>query len=129
MAAIAGVDAHEKDEVGVFGGFGGVGEGSGGVEHDTRATSAMADGLKCAVEVRAYFGVNGNPVGSGVGELRDVVVGIGDHKVHVKGQCGCGADGWHQADAERDRRNKVSVHYINVQDVCSTCFALSDLTG
>lgn len=129
MAAIAGVDAHEEDEVGVFGGFGSVGEGSGGVEHDTGATSALADGLERAVEVRAYFGVNGNPVGSGVGKLRDVVVGVGDHEVYVKGQCGCGANCRHEADAERDGRDKVSVHDVDMQNVCSGCFALGDLTG
>ncbi len=71
------------------------------------------------MDMRGRFGVEGDRVGAGPGELIELAVGLLDHQVDVQHTAAVvdqigdrGGDQW----TDRDRRNEGSVHHVEVDD-------------
>ena len=77
----------------------------------------------------ACFLMDGNPVGPGVGEVGNVLVGILNHQVAVENGGGGLAERLHDGRAERDVGHEVAVHDIDVDDRASTSDGTLHLIG
>lgn len=58
--------------------------GVDGLSEYARFFSERANCLQRPVEVRPGFGVNGDDVGTGGGEVREIGIGGSDHQMHVE---------------------------------------------
>jgi len=117
LSAKAGIHGHDQDVVddvedfleGVY--------GCSGVDYHGRLASVRTDEMKRAIEVDAGFLMHGNPVGAGLGEGFDEVIGIFDHQVAVERDV---ADGFTQRGdyrrADGDVGDEVAVHDVDVKD-------------
>src|SRR4051812_9459705 len=77
------------------------------------------DQLDRAMKMDASFLVNRDPVRASIGERRDVKIRILDHQVAVDRDVHRLAKAFEHGRANGDVRDKVSVHYIEVQESSS----------
>mmetsp|Transcript_2000 Transcript_2000/g.9027 ORF Transcript_2000/g.9027 Transcript_2000/m.9027 type:complete len:298 (-) Transcript_2000:14-907(-) len=116
LAAEAGVDGHDQDEVDavedVLEAFG----GGSGVEDDARLASEVLDLVDGAVEVDGgrAFRVDGDDVGASLGEVRDAELGLDDHEVAVEHLVGDGAERVDDEGADGDVGDEAAVHDVDV---------------
>ena len=117
LPAVAGVDGHDEYEVDpaqeLAQGLG----GRRGVEGDAGELAGLVGLLDEAVRVGRGLPVEGHDARLRVEVLVDALVGVVDHEVHVERHLRGGGDGAHVDGAERDRRDEVAVHHVDVQVV------------
>jgi hypothetical protein len=133
LAAEAGVDAHQEDEVAELQHVGdrldrGVRVEHGAGEHaPARVVGQAADLLEVAMEVAAGLGVHGDHVGAGAREVGDVALGLLDHEVTVEG---AGSERAQRLDDERadgDVGDEAAVHDVDVDPVGAGAVEGADL--
>ncbi len=73
------------------------------------------DEAQRAVEMGAGLLVDQDVVAAGLDELGSILVGIGDHQVHIELQPGGLAEGLDHRESDTDVGDEVSVHDIDVQ--------------
>ncbi len=92
--------------------------------------AGLPDRVERVVEMRSRLDVHGDVVGARLRELRHLPLGALDHQVHVDDRPGAvhliGQRADHQG-AERDRRDEVPVHHVDVDDARAGRQHLGDL--
>jgi len=116
LAAEAGIHGHDQNVVDDVENFV---EGiywCSGIDDHSRLASVRTDEMERAIEVDAGFLMDGNPVGAGLGEGFDEVVGIFDHQVAVEWDV---ADGFAQRGdyrrADSDVGDEMTVHDVDME--------------
>ena len=66
------------------------------------------------MQVSAGLVVNAHPVGAGIGESRDELVGILDHQVAVERQFCCLAQAAYHRRPDGDVGHEMAVHHVHV---------------
>src|SRR5215218_10391184 len=119
LSSPAGVDGHAEKDVGVVDGLADGRYRCAGIDRQPRHAAELADRVERAVDVRRGLGVEGDVVRTGLGELLDVIAGPLDHQVDVDGAARVvdqvGDRSRHQW-ADRDRRDEVAIHHVDVDD-------------
>ena len=72
--------------------------------------------MQRAVQMHAGFLVHRNPVGPGLGKLRNELVRILDHQVAIERQIGRFAQRLHQRRAHGEIGHKMAVHDVHMDD-------------
>src|SRR5579883_574812 len=89
----------------------------------------IANQAQGPVQMRAGLLVDQDMVGAGLDEAGSVSVGIGDHQVNFELEPGDLPDGLNHRDADADVGDKVSIHYIHMEDgspcTLDTCDAVA----
>jgi len=75
----ARIHAHDQDVMDEIQDFCKRFDGSGRVKNNSRPAAVRGDQVECAIQMNAGFLVNRDPVGAGLGELRNEEVRIFDH--------------------------------------------------
>jgi hypothetical protein len=126
LAAKTGVDAHDEDvmdhakdgdqqvDFGV------------GINDDGGLHLVLGYVFEGAVEVAAGFEVDADPVGPGIGESGDELVGILDHQVAIEGQFGVFAEGGDDGWADGDIGDEMAIHHVDVDDRTTAALGCSD---
>jgi hypothetical protein len=87
------------------------------VEHDERLLAELADLRERAMEVRARFEVHADQIGAGLRVGGDPRFGVLDHQVDVEREAGGFLHGLDHERTDRQVRDEVSVHDIDVHVV------------
>jgi hypothetical protein len=95
-------------------------------EGEPGAAAVLADVLQRRVHVGRRLGVDRDVVGTGLGERRDLALGLLDHEVHVEDHVEV-AQRLDGARAHRQRRHEVPVHDVDVDHARSGGHHLVDL--
>lgn len=116
LAAEAGPDGHDEDQLDGFQvGEGGVGGGAG-IEGEAALAAEIGDAPEGIGDVVIGFDVDGDVVGAGFGEGFDVLVGVGQHQVGVEEEVTVElAEVGHGLRAEAEVGDEVPVHDIEVE--------------
>jgi hypothetical protein len=69
------------------------------------------------MKVGTCFGVDANPVGTGLDKLGDMMIGIRNHQVAIQRHGGNASDGLNKGRAKRDWGDEVPVHHVDVEYV------------
>jgi GNAT superfamily N-acetyltransferase len=129
LTAEAGVDAHHQHDVAD------VDDVTDGIfvrcriEHDARALSEMANVLERPMQMWRGFDVNAEPVGTGLGEIIEVLLWLDDHQVNVDWQARCGTNRFHDRWPDGDVRDEAPIHDVDVNPVGSGELGRSNLFG
>ena len=73
------------------------------------------------------FSVDGQHVRTGIDEGRDVLIGIGDHQMHVQRQFGRLPDGFHDWRADGDVRHEMAVHHVHMEQMGACLLHCADV--
>ena len=71
--------------------------------------------------------MDGDTVGPGFDEVKDLIFGTLDHEVGLDREGGHAANGLGHLCAEGDRRNEVSIHHVECDPIRSGRFCFPDL--
>jgi hypothetical protein len=117
LAAEAGIHGHDQDVVDDVEDFVEGVDRCRRIDNHGRFASVRTDEMKRAVEVDAGFLMHGDPIGAGLGEGFDEVVGIFDHQVTIERNV---ADGFAQRGyyrrADGDVGDEMTVHDVDMED-------------
>ena len=91
--------------------------------------AVVNDHFQRAVQVRADFVVDADPVGAGLGERGDEIVGVIDHQVAVEGQAGCLANAGYHGRPDGDVGDEVAVHDVDVDGGAAAALGRGNLIG
>ena len=69
------------------------------------------------MQVRAGFNLHGNDVGTGFGEVGDVLLRLNDHQVNVQGLLSHRPQRLNNQRSNGDVRNKAAVHHIHMDPI------------
>ena len=92
----------------------------GRIDGDAGPHSVTANELQAAVQVNAGFLMNRNPVRTGIGEGRNVLVGILDHEVAIEGNIDSLAQAGDHGRSDRDIGHEMTVHHVDMQQGSAT---------
>ena len=95
LAAEAGIDAHDQDQVHQVHQIVERIDRRAGIEHHAGLFAQLADVLKRAMDMRAGFGMHGQAVGARLGEGLEIGVHRRDHQMHVERLFGVGPQRLH----------------------------------
>ena len=102
------------------------------VDHDAGVAARVADHLQRVVDVRRRLGVHGDHVGAGLRERLDLPLGPLDHQVAVEDPAARVdevADRLDDQRPDRDRRDEVPVHHVDVDHLRAGVHHELDLLG
>jgi len=117
LSAKAGIYRHHQDVMDDVEDFVERPDRSGRINDYRRLASVRADQVQRAVEMHAGFLMDGNPVGAGLREGLDEIVGILNHQVTVKRDAGNGfAKRGDYRRADRDVGDEVAIHDVDVKN-------------
>ena len=117
LPAEPGIDAHHQDHVDEVEDGLDDGRRRTRVQRDAGPLAERPDGLERAVQVRPGFGMDRDDVRAGRREGGEVGVGRRDHQVHVEGLRRERPQRLHDVGAERDVRDEVPVHHVEMDPV------------
>ena len=69
------------------------------------------------MHVRPRLDVHGDDVGAGVGKRLEIGIAWRDHQMHVEHFLGVRAQRLHHAGADRDIRNEMPIHHVDVDPI------------
>lgn len=117
LAAEAGDDGHAEEEIDLIekgpGGF----ERSGGIEGKTGLAARFADAAQGFFDIVIGLDVDGDEIGAGGDETRQVMVRTGDHQVDIKEDVIGLMDGLNYGGTERNVVHEVAVHHIEMHPI------------
>ena len=96
--------------------------GGSGVEHQTCLATMVTNELQRAVHMAAGLGVEGDDVGTCLGEQRNERIDGFDHQVHVNPDLDVRADGLAHQRADGEVGHVVVVHHVKVNQICAGLF-------
>ena len=112
-----GVDGHHQHEIDIGEHrLDGV-DRCGRVECDAGALAGALDALERPVQMSARLGVDGDAIGTGIGEGLDVGIDRRDHQVNVEGAIAMGPERRNDTRADGQVGYEVPVHHVDVQPV------------
>ena len=129
LPAEARVDRHHEHEVDVGGDVFERRRRRRRVEHDARLGAELLDVRDRAVQVRHGLDVHRDHAGAGGDEVFDVAIGLLDHQVHVERPRGDALDRAHDRRADRDVRDEVAVHHVDVNEVGAAALGGRDVAA
>mmetsp|Transcript_69580 Transcript_69580/g.188051 ORF Transcript_69580/g.188051 Transcript_69580/m.188051 type:complete len:374 (+) Transcript_69580:542-1663(+) len=130
LAAEAGVDGHDQDEVDLLQDVLDGRQGRAGVEDDPGSAAQRFDALDGPVQVdrRRGLAVDGYDVGPGLREVLDALLGLHDHEVAVHHGVGeLLAERVHDQRPDGDVGHEAAVHRVDVDPVRARLDRISDL--
>mmetsp|Transcript_156 Transcript_156/g.559 ORF Transcript_156/g.559 Transcript_156/m.559 type:complete len:269 (+) Transcript_156:160-966(+) len=122
LAAKAGVDRHDEDEVDlvqhVLDGL----QGSAGVEHNAGVAAEVLDHVHDAVQVDGggLLGVHADDVSAGLCKVSHALLRLDNHQMHVQDLVGHGAEGIHNQGANGDVGHEAAIHHVDVHPVAAS---------
>jgi hypothetical protein len=112
----AGVDGHHKDKIDHIQHLGECLDRSGWVDNNTGLAAVIRNVLQSPVQVDASLLVYRNPVGPRISKLGNELIGLLNHEMHVENRLSSWTQGFHNRRTDRKVRDKMPVHYIQVDD-------------
>ena len=125
----ARVDRHHEHEVHVRCDRLERGRGRPRVDHHASLCTELANERDRAIQMPDGFDVDGHHAGARGDELLDVAIRVLDHQVHVERPCGDASDRAHHRRTDRDVRDEVPVHHVDVNQVRAATFGRRDIAS
>ena len=126
LAAEAGIDRHDQDEIDESMTCSTLETGVPGFKLTTDLLAERADRLQRTVHVGACLHMHGDDVGAGLGEGFEVGIARRDHQVHVERLLGNRPDRLHHVGADGDIGHEVPVHHVDMDPVGAGGFDCAD---
>jgi hypothetical protein len=88
----------------------------GGVDDHAGFAAMRSNETKGTIEMNASFLVDGNPIGAGLRECADEFVRSFNHEMTIKRDVYGFAKGSHDRRPDRDVRDEVTIHHVEVKN-------------
>ena len=129
LSAEAWVHRHDEDEIEAIQNVSERVLRRVGIEGDAGGGPELSDPAQCSAEMGTRFDVHCDDVSTGVDEHLEKVVGIGDHEVNIDGSLCGGAHSLDDEGADRDVRNEVTVHDVDMNPISARGHDISNVVG
>jgi len=128
LAAEAGLDGHEEEEIDLAQKRQCAGEGGAGAQGETGGETGGANAGQGGGHIVIRFQVDGDAAGV-FGEAGEEMVRTGDHEVNIQGAGGALARGGNEGGTKGDIIDEVAVHDVHVQPIGAGVLRAADFLG
>ena len=117
LTAEAGIHRHDQQEIHVGEDLFNGDQRSCRIEGHARFEALFLDELDRAVQMRARLDMDRDIICSRLRELLNEVIGIRDHQMAIEREGRDFANGFDDRRADRQVRDKMSVHHVHVKQI------------